>query len=273
MLPTFFSDNMVLQQNTTVRLFGKAKASSTVTITTDWDHQTTQTLSDAAGKWEIAIQTPAAGGPYQLRISDGEPLTLKNVLIGEVWFCSGQSNMEIPMKGFGSQPVKKATDYLLKATPDVPIRVFNADSKDGNWVRQFSKTPQANCQGEWLVHTAKNISNVSAIGYLFAYYLRQALQVPVGIIVSSRGGSRVEAWMSERALAPFSNEVDLSILTNNEPISSDTETPCVLYNSKIAPFAKYGIKGFIWYQGESNIGKADLYKRLMPAFVQDLRGL
>ncbi len=114
------------------------------------------------------------------------------------------------------------------------------------------------------------MANISAAGYFFAKYIQEVLEVPVGIIVSSRGGSIVEAWMSREAITPF-KEIDLSILDNNDKIKKAQSTPSVLYNSKIAPLTKFAIKGFLWYQGESNRNNADLYARLMPAFVKDLR--
>ena len=107
-------------------------------------------------------------------------------------------------------------------------------------------------------------------GAIFPLYIQEVLEVPVGIIVSSLGGSKVEAWMSREAITPFKS-IDLSILDNDEPIKNITATPCVLYNGKIAPFTNFTIKGFLWYQGESNRDNADLYKSLMPAFVKDLR--
>jgi len=211
-----------------------------------------------------------AGGPYEISFSDGETLTLKNILIGEVWFCSGQSNMEMPMSGFDRQPTQGTNDIIAKAKVSTPIRIYNTDSKDGRWVRQFSKTPQEDCKGEWLENSPSNVSHTSAAAYFFAKYIQEVLEVPVGIIVSSLGGSKVEAWMSREAITPFKS-IDLSILDNDEPIKNITATPCVLYNGKIAPFTNYTIKGFLWYQGESNRDNADLYKSLMPAFVKDLR--
>lgn len=269
-LPSVLGHNMVLQQQTEVKLWGNAKENSSVTLKTSWNNEKYETTADNQGKWLLNVSTPAAGGPYEITISDGEPLTLKNILIGEVWFCSGQSNMEMPMSGFDRQPARGTNDIIAKAKSSTPIRIFNTDSEDGRWVRQFSKTPQEDCKGEWLENTPVNVSHTSAAAYYFARYIEEVLGVPVGIIVSTLGGSKVEAWMSREAISPFKT-IDLSILDNEEKIKNITATPCVLYNGKIAPLVNFAIKGFLWYQGESNRDNADLYQSLMPAFVKDLR--
>lgn len=269
-LPSVINSNMVLQQQADVKLWGKAKEYSSVTVKTSWNNKTHKTIADKQGNWLLKVSTPTAGGPYEITFNDGEPLTLKNILIGEVWFCSGQSNMEMPMNGFDRQPVQGTNSIVAKAKASTSIRIYNTDSEDGKWMRQFSKTPQEDCKGEWLENNPVNVSHTSATAYFFARYIQEVLEVPVGIIVSSLGGSKVEAWMSREAITPF-RSIDLSILDNNEPVKNITATPCVLYNGKIAPLTNCTIKGFLWYQGESNRDNADLYQSLMPAFVKDLR--
>lgn len=269
-LPTILSDNMVLQQQTNVKLWGEASANTNVTVIPSWNNKSYSIKSDSNGKWLLSVPTPVAGGPYNISFSDGEKLILKNVLIGEVWFCSGQSNMEMPVKGFDRQPMKGSVDAILKANPKTPIRMYTTDSEDGRWVRQFDKKPQADCKGRWMENSPENVANTSAAGYFFARYLQEVLDVPVGLVVSSWGGSIVECWMSREAIEPF-KEIDLSILDNNDEVKSPTSTPCVLYNAKIAPLTNFTIKGFLWYQGESNRRNADLYTQLMPAFVKDMR--
>ncbi|KAA6315494.1 hypothetical protein EZS27_034055 [termite gut metagenome] len=264
---------MVLQQQTRVKIWGEATAKTKVTVKTTWDNKTYTTTTDGEGCWLLTVSTPVAivgGSPYEISISDGEEIILKNIFIGEVWFCSGQSNMEMPIRGFDGQPIKGANDVIAKAKPQTPIRIFTTDSKDGNWIRQFSKQPQTDCKGEWLENTSDNVANTSAIAYFFAQYIQDILGVPVGIIVSSWGGSKVEAWMSREVLSPFT-EVNLSHLDNDDVIKQPNVTPCVLYNAKIAPLTNYVIRGFLWYQGESNRDKPELYSRLMPVFAADIR--
>jgi sialate O-acetylesterase len=268
--PTILGDNMVLQQQTDVKLWGEAKANAKVTVKTSWNNKTYTTLVDNKGNWLLEVSTPIAGGPYEISFNDGETVTLKNILIGEVWFCSGQSNMEMPMRGFDRQPVQGTNDIIAKAKPTTPIRMYTTDSKEGSWVRQFSKHPQTDCKGAWLENTSENVATTSAVAYFFASYIQDVLDIPVGLIISSWGGSKIEAWMSREAITPF-KEIDLSILDNNDEIKNPTATPCVLYNAKIAPLTHFAIKGFLWYQGESNRDNANLYASLMPAFVKDLR--
>lgn len=269
-LPNVLSDNMVLQQQTQVKLWGEALANKKVKIYTSWNQKNYVTKADATGNWEVKVVTPKAGGPYTIKISDGETLVLKNILIGEVWFCSGQSNMEMPVQGFVRQPVKGGNDAIAKAQPSIPIRIFSTDTKAGKPIKQFAKQPQKNCDGQWEENYGDGVANCSATAYFFAKYLQEVLQVPVGIIISSWGASNVEAWMSREALQPFST-IDTAILTNNETISKPNQTPTVLFNAKIAPLLSYTIKGFLWYQGESNCINAEAYQSLMPAFVSDLR--
>ena len=269
-LPSILGDNMVLQQKTAAKLWGWAKENAKIQVKTSWDKKTYTTTADIKGCWLLKVNTPDAGGPFQIIVSDGEALTLNNILIGEVWFCSGQSNMEMPMRGFDRQPLKGGNNVIAKANPNMPIRMFTTDSKEGNWVRQFTKTAQTDCQGEWLENSSINVANISATAYYFARYVREALNVPVGIIVSSWGGSVVESWMSREAIEAF-KEINTSILDNDSVVKKPQATPCVLYNAKIAPLTNFTIKGFLWYQGESNRKNADLYAKLMPAFVKDLR--
>ena len=267
-LPSILGDNMVLQQQTEVELWGKARPNAVVTVKTSWNNRVYKSSSDGKGNWKVS--TPVAGGSYKITFNDGELLTLQNILIGEVWFCSGQSNMEMPMGGFDRQPVRGTNDLIAKAKPSTPIRMYTTDSKDGRWVRQFSKTPQEDCQGEWLENTPVNVSHISAVSYYFARYIQEVLEVPVGIVVSTWGGSKVEAWMSRESIKSF-DSIDLSILDNDAELKNPTATPCVLYNAKIAPLTHFAVKGFLWYQGESNRDNAGLYQSLMPAFVTDLR--
>ena len=269
-LPSVLADNMVLQQKTNVKLWGKARQGEKVLIKTSWSKQTYTTQTNNEGEWLLSVPTPAAGGPYEITFSDGEAVVLKNILIGEVWFCSGQSNMEMPMKGFDRQPVEGTNDIIARAKPTLPIRMYIADSDDGKWVRQHSKEPKDDCFGKWYVNSPESVANTSATAYFFAKYIQEVLDVPVGIVISSLGGSKVEAWMSRGILEPF-KEVNLSILDNKDEIKNPASTPGVLYNAKIAPLINFAIKGFLWYQGESNREAPELYRKLMASFVGDLR--
>ena len=269
-LPNILNDNMVLQQQTSVKLWGKANPNKKVKVLPSWNEIEYSTIADADGKWMVTVSTPKAGGPYEIRFTDGEELTLKNVLIGEVWFCSGQSNMEMPVRGFEFEFVEGANDMIATANESTPIRMFSSDFNEKGWFRQYSKVPLDNCKGEWFTNTSKNVAPMSAVSYCFARYLQRALNVPVGIVVSSWGGSTVEAWMSEETVRPFG--VDLSHLNDDKEVAKPVQQkPCVLFNAKVAPLTNFMIKGMIWYQGESNRHNIEQYARMLPVMVDDYR--
>lgn len=269
-LPSVLGNNMVLQQKTIVKLWGWANPNTKIKITTSWDKKNYTTIADEEGNWLQPVKTPAAGGPFEITFNDGEKTILTNILSGEVWFCSGQSNMEMPMQGFDRQPVKGGNNVIAKAKPATPVRIFNTDVEDGKRILQASKQVQQDCRGRWVENRAENVAVTSAAAYYFTRYVQEVLNVPVGIIVSTLGGSTVESWMSREAIEPF-KEVNLSVLDDDTKIQKPQQTPCVLFNAKIAPLLNFTIRGFLWYQGESNRHNASLYAKLMPAFVSDLR--
>lgn len=270
-LPSILSDNMVLQQQSKVKLWGKAVAGKTVKITTSWNKKSYRVLTDEKGKWLIEVMTPSAGGPYEITFDDGDKHKLTNILIGEVWFCAGQSNMEMPMRGFDRQPLIGANDVIVRAKPSVAIRMYTANQKDGKRIRHLAKKPQDDCLGEWCINSAENVAETSAAAYYFAQTMYEVLDVPIGIVVSAWGGSRVESWISKEVFEEQFPETDLSHLSSDEEIKNPSPTPCALYNLQIAPLTNFTIKGFLWYQGESNRHNPETYRKLMPAFVSDLR--
>ena len=265
-LPGLFADNMVLQQETEAALWGKAEPGAKVTIAGSWSKSKVTVTADADGKWFARIATPKAGGPYELTFNDGDKLTLKNVLIGEVWICSGQSNMEMQMTGYNGQPVDGATDMIMTAKPSVPIRSCNVK-------RVLALEPAEDCEATWYEHTPEGVSEASATAYMFARKLQEVLDIPVGIINVSWGGSRIEAWMSEELLRKeFAGEINLKHIDEKKmPEKNPFKTACTLYNGMMHPVSPYTAKGFIWYQGCSNRHNPEQYVRLQPAFVKMLR--
>ncbi len=262
-LPSILGDNMVLQQQSNVKLWGTAPALKKISINPSWDNNNYSTTSDKEGKWMVSVKTPKAGGPYEIKISDGAMVRLRNIFIGEVWLCSGQSNMEMHTRGFNNQPVTGSLDVIAHARKEIPIRLFTVE-------RNVSKTPLNDCVGKWSENTPYNVADASAAAYFFGKYLQEVLNVPVGLIMSTWGGTKVEAWMNQKSIEPFT-EVDLKTLSNNAPVDNPSVTPCVLYNAMLHPLINFAIKGAIWYQGESNVGAPALYRKLMPAFVKGLR--
>ena len=265
-LPPIFADNMVLQQQTDAALWGKAEPGKKVTITTSWSKAKVSVTADAQGKWFARVATPVAGGPYEITINDGEAITLKNILIGEVWICSGQSNMEMQMKGFKGQPVSGSVDLVLTAKATTPIRSCNLK-------RVKALDPQETCEATWYEHTPEGVFEASATAYFFAKKLYDVLQIPIGIINVSWGGTPIEAWMNPELLKKeFASELKLGHLdTKVWPEKNPYKAPGVLYNGMMHSVTRYTAKGFIWYQGCDNRKRFEQYKRLQPAFVQMLR--
>lgn len=265
-LPPIFSDNMVLQQQTSAAIWGKSKPNSKITITNTWSKGKTTVIADNNGKWTTHIDTPKAGGPYEITLNDGEKVTIKNILIGEVWICSGQSNMAQPMKGYMGQPTAEAADYITEATPDIPIRSCNLK-------RQVSITVKDECPAQWYVHDPVGVSEASAVAYFFANKLYRQLGIPIGIIHASWGGTPIEAWMNPELLkSEFSEELDIEHLYKMElPKTKPHQTGGVLYNGMLHSLIPFTAKGFLWYQGCHNRLKYEQYKKLQPAFAQMLR--
>ena len=187
-LPAFFSDGMVMQQQATANLWGTATPRKTVTLTTGWDGKTYRATADTQGKWNMSVTTPPAGGPYSLTFSDGELTVLNNILIGELWICSGQSNMEMPMKGYKNQPIEGADMDILRST-NPSLRLFTVK-------RHSTLLPQYDVTGTWNEAMPTTVREFSATAYYFGRLLNELLDVPVGLIVTAWGGSAAEAWMT-----------------------------------------------------------------------------
>lgn len=260
-LPALIGSGMVLQRESRATIWGWTEAGRTVTVTPSWDDTARSTRADGSGRWSLQVETPQAGGPHTMRIDDGDELCLDNILIGEVWLCSGQSNMEMPMKGFDSQPVDGALETLLQAGAYPQIRLFHL-------ARAAASEPQEECSGRWEVSNLASASGFSAVGYHFGLPLARALGIPVGLIESDWGATRIEAWMSPRA----AESVDPDIEDSNAVYDPQNQVGA-LYNGMIHPLAPYTLRGFIWYQGESNKGAHAIYPEMMAAMVNDWRNL
>lgn len=253
-------DNMILQRNTEVSLWGKSKPNEKLTINTGWNNAKIVTLSNERGDWKVKVKTADAGGPYTIKIAtQREKVVLNNILLGEVWLCSGQSNMEMPVAGFNDQPVNGSNDMLVDAENN-NIRLFTLQ-------KASVATPQDTCVGKWEIATAESVARFSAVGYLYAKQLQQKLRVPVGMICSSWGGSRIEAWMSKESISKFPE----ALRQTTQEKTMQHQRASQLYNGMIAPIINYTIKGAIWYQGESNIDNYTDYAVLMTEMVANWR--
>ena len=257
-LPSFFGDKMVLQQNENAPIWGMDKPNVTIAVSGSWGKDAT-TQSDENGKWKLNIQTPSAGGPYSVTIEGSDKRTLSNVLIGEVWLCSGQSNMEMPVKGFSNQPINDSNETILNSKND-QIHLFTVK-------RNASLSPLDDVEGQWSSADPTSVKDFSATAYFFGKKLQSVLNVPIGLIHTSWGGSTAEAWMDEETLSEFKS---IKIPTEI-PESRINQTATLLYNAMIHPLIGYSIKGAIWYQGESNASRAEEYKTLFPTMIESWR--
>ena len=202
--PPFFSDNMVLQQNANVKLWGESRQNATVTISASWDKRKTTVRSTSDGKWSAELSTTSAGGPYTITISDGKSiLKFKNVLLGEVWLCTGQSNMELKLR----DNVIGMQEEMANAHKLTNIRLLHVQNATSP-----TPTDKIGLVGEgWQECSSESIADFSATGYFFGKYLNQELNVPVGLIETCWGGTLAEAWTSEsslRDIPSFKNRLD-----------------------------------------------------------------
>lgn len=259
-LPAMIGNHMVLQQNSSVKLWGWADGKK-VTVTTSWNSRSYQTSVDKDGTWLVKVDTPAGGyTPYSIIISDGAVITLSDILIGEVWICSGQSNMEMCMMGYTGQPVDNSLETLLNAgSYRDRIRFIT--------VPKTKDTKQrADFEGKkWEVSAPETTIDCSAAAYFFARQLTETLHLPVGLVINSWSGSRIEAWMNESTLSIIKG-MDMGTVKNpKQDINQRLEC---LYNSMLYPVKNFTARGFLWYQGESNISNYQFYAPMMTAMVQ-----
>ncbi|WP_367331885.1 sialate O-acetylesterase [Sphingobacterium multivorum] len=197
-LPAFIGDNMVLQQKEKVKIWGTSTAAGKeLSVNTSWNNKSYQVEVDQQGGWQVYLETPKYGGPYQITINDGDQLILKNILIGEVWFCSGQSNMEMPLAGWGKI---NNFEQEIKAANFPNIRILQIPKATANQPTTAVKVES----GGWNAVTPERIPEFSATAYFFAREIYEKTGIPIGLIHSSWGGTIIEAWMSREALSPFS---------------------------------------------------------------------
>lgn len=256
-LPDVLNDNMVLQQQSNVKLWGWGSPAEKVFITTSWNHKTDSVTTDGNAKWELNIQTPSAGGPYSITFKATNTIVLKNVLIGEVWICSGQSNME--MNYYWGIPQMKE-DFPTAFNPN--IRFFSVS-------KITAQAPQENVKGEWVLCDSNSVKSFSAAAYYFGRKLNEVLHVPVGLIHSSWGGTPAEAWTPAEVFEK--NSVLAGAAKKLNASQWWPVTPAYAYNAMIAPLTNFSIAGAIWYQGESNTGTASTYEQLFSSMIEAWR--
>lgn len=257
-LPSLIGDGMVLQQNTDVTIWGWASPGQRISVKTSWGKEKYRTVAAADSTWEVKVRTIAAGGPYKIIISDGEKTELEDILLGEVWLCGGQSNMEMPLGGFMNQPVEGSAEAVTEASSYPQIRLFTVKKKSCGEL-------QEDCGGKWLRSCPESAADFSAVGYFFGRTLSETLGgVPVGLISSNWGGSRIETWMTEKKIREIEGIHHDIALGGKE----SNQIPQALFNGMIWPLHRFTMKGIIWYQGCSNTHNWFDYDRLMVALTE-----
>lgn len=262
-LHSMFTDNMVLQQQADVPVWGKTSPHTEVNVTTSWDNFVYTTTSDSVGRWKVVMETPKAGGPYAITVSGGEVLRLDNILIGEVWVCGGQSNMEMTVGGQRNQINNR--EYELENANFPEIRLFHVEkAMSVEPLNDFKKT-----RGGWKVCSPETVRQFSAVAYFFGREIHQNQNVPIGLISSSLGGTLAEAWTDGKALQhipDFAEKINIP-----DSLADKANMPTVLYNAMIRPMTDFSIRGVIWYQGEANCMRGYQYRELFPLLIRDWR--
>ncbi|WP_196940179.1 sialate O-acetylesterase [Sphingobacterium pedocola] len=256
---------MVLQQDTSVLIWGWSGVGDTIRIAVSWDQETAMAVADAEGKWQCYINTEKSDGEaHTLRLSNAsEEISISNILLGEVWLASGQSNMDFPMsKGATWRSGELHEAEALRDAHYPSIRFFRVK-------QSISDTARMDCEGEWVICNANSIQDKSAIGFYFSRELHQHLQVPVGLIQSTWGGTPVEAWTAGEIMK--GNPLYAGFQQSEVGRSTDNKSSAVLWNAMIHPLNQYAIKGVIWYQGESNVKRQDAYAEMFANMIRNWR--
>ncbi len=302
-LPALVSDNMVLQRNSSINLWGWASPNEKIRIQLEWQNTPVETIADKEGNWNVTAKTPEGSEKAYTVILEGtNKITLHNILVGEVWVCSGQSNMFFTVgreENNWKTGVQNYQDEIQNANyPNIRLFTVALDA---------SPKPLNDVKGNWEICSPNTIGKFSGVGYFFGRELFQKLNIPIGLISSSWGGTKAEAWTSQQVLEEntnfspilernaikektyytdlatyYSNIRKQQLDTNKDSELSKTvfkkptresanKEPFVLYNAMLHPLINYTIKGVIWYQGESNADKAYQYRSLFPAMIKNWR--
>jgi len=296
-LPAIIGDNMVLQRDKKASVWGWAEPGEEVMVSVNWRSMKWAVTADKNGKWKFEMKSPKAGGPYEMTISGKNTITIKNILVGEVWVCSGQSNMAMSVGSSAN------AEWKIAAANYPKIRLFTVG-------RNVAEQPQSDCEGSWTLCSPETIRSFSAVAYYFGRELHKKLDVPVGLIHTSWGGTPAEAWTRreilekdedfapilkryadavarypqaktehEQKVAQWKEVVKKARAEGKEPPRQPRaplgpghyRSPSGLYNAMIAPLIPHAIQGAIWYQGEANVGRAYQYRKLFPAMIKNWR--
>jgi len=295
-LPGILSSHMVVQRERPIHVWGWAAPGEKVSV--EFHGISRSTVSDSLGSWSVFLPPEAAGGPYQLTVISSNAIVLDDILVGDVWFASGQSNMEMPLKGFPGAPVKDSAQEIAHAAQP-QIRLLLIPKKASDFPLRDSNT-------SWTVCSPETASEFSAVAYFFGRELAAREHIPIGLIDATWGGTVAEAWISLRAISADAALMPV-FATRAGMMETQSETeailarerredqaareagrvppqhpwrpdpaswaPAALFNGMVAPVVGYPIRGVIWYQGESNsrLAFAPMYAKLLPALIADWR--
>ena len=261
------SDGMVLQQQTEARLWGWADKGQTVTVRTSWDQMTRTTQAGQDGLWMVSVSTPKASyTPHTITFTAGaERITVSDVLAGEVWVCAGQSNMEMPVRGFGGCPVQDVNYWQTEAVHHPGVRSAKIPAV-------MSMTPLDDADTRWRSCSPQTVLDFSATGYFFARLVNEVLDIPVGIIEANKGGSRVESWLTRDNLERYTDEETRDSMKIVKRWSWDYHRQLVWGNGTFNPILRYTVKGILFYQGCSNVGDpGNRYSERLKLLVEQWR--
>ncbi|KAF0093035.1 MAG: hypothetical protein E1N59_3225 [Puniceicoccaceae bacterium 5H] len=263
---------MVLQQQSQVNFWGTASRGETVSVSGSWSAQPVTATADTDGNWSLQLSTPAArtdGTAYTVTVSGTNTITYTDVLIGEVWVLSGQSNMQLPLAGWGAEtPIEGGPEAIASADyPELRLMVVgeaNAATEQADTASYWDAKLR-----QWAPCSPTSVGNFSAIGYFFGRELQTELDVPVGLIQCAWGGSSCEAWTSPEDLQRVANYHGEGPWAPVD--STDNQTPSVLWNGMLSPIVPYSMRGVLWYQGETNMGRAEELSQLFPQMIEGWR--
>lgn len=255
--PAIFGNHMVMQQNSEVKLWGWGKPMEKISVIGSWDNDTLNTVTSNNAKWSVVLKTPEAGGPHSITIQGNNTVVIEDILMGEVWLLSGQSNMEWTTRFGITNGEEEVKDALNNE-----IRFFSV-------VLKTSPTKCIDVSGKWIKCTPESMLDFSAIGYFFGKRLNNTLKVPVGLISSNWGGTPIETWIPEKEILALNELTESAQKVPYFPWAPNM--PGFVYNAMIAPIMPYPIKGVLWYQGEANVDNSETYCLSLETLVRSWR--
>lgn len=263
-LHALICNNMVMQRNERVPVWGWGTPKEKIRVTTSWDGKSVYAWVDSLSRWKAEVDTPEAGGPYTITVSGRYDVIISNVMIGDVWFCSGQSNMEWSAMSAGGKGIPNRAEELEKAERYPALRLFAVQ-------KNAAETPQENCNGAWSISGGAAAQWFSSVAQFFGQTLNDELKIPIGLIGSYWGGTAAEVWTPAETVEGDPLLREDSKVHRQDPRWFYPIAPGTAYNGMVHPVTPFPVAGAIWYQGESNCKVYENYDRLLTALIGDWR--